>query len=118
MSTTDKSQIVSAIKEWASPTLIVIVGMLLYRDVTELRTDVKTLLSQSYVDKTRIDNLEKRMNQLEQKIYIQTTHIPNSLPADNSERQPIRDSVMTAIVLRSEKHKKTNPLRTIPKTTV
>lgn len=118
MNTTGKSQIISVLKEWASPTLICIVGMLLYRDVTELRTDVKTLLSQSYVDKTRIDNLEKRMDQIEQRIYIETTNAPKSVPMGNSERTPVGESFLTAMIIRSEKHKKNIPARNQPKTTL
>ena len=118
MNSTGKSQIISVIKEWASPTLICIVGMLLYRDVTELRTDVKTLLSQSYVDKTRIDNLEKRVDKLEQKLYNQTTQIPGSVPTGNSERSPMSETLLTVIAIRSEKHKKNFPLKSQPKTTL
>ena len=118
MNTTGKSQIISVLKEWASPTLICIVGMLLFRDVTEMRTDVKTLLSQSYVDKTRIDNLEKRMDQLERKIYIQATNLPGSIPIGNSEKLPIPEMFASVVAIKSEKYKKNVLTKNQPKTTL
>lgn len=59
MSTVPKNDIISAVKEWASPVLIAIVGTLLYSDLTELKSDVKTLLIQQSADRTRIEMLEK-----------------------------------------------------------
>ena len=43
--------------------------MLIWRDVTELRSDVKALLAQSNVDKTKIENLEKDVRSLEQAVF-------------------------------------------------
>lgn len=59
MSNVPKNDIISAVKEWASPVLIAIVGTLLYSDLTELKSDVKTLLIQQSADRTRIEMLEK-----------------------------------------------------------
>lgn len=43
--------------------------MLIWRDISELRSDVKSLLAQSNVDKTRIDNLTNDVKALEQVIF-------------------------------------------------
>lgn len=43
--------------------------MLIWRDVTELRNDVKALLAQSNIDKTKIENLEKDVKNLEQAVF-------------------------------------------------
>ena len=43
--------------------------MLIWRDVTELRNDVKALLAQSNVDKTKIESLEKDVRTLEQAVF-------------------------------------------------
>lgn len=42
--------------------------MMIWRDISELRSDVKSLLAQSNIDKTRIDNLERDVRFLEQKV--------------------------------------------------
>lgn len=66
MSTAPKNDIISTVKEWASPALIAIVGTLLYSDLSELKSDVKTLLIQQSVDRTRIEMLERDIQILEQ----------------------------------------------------
>jgi len=60
------SEIISAIKEWASPMLIAIVGTLLWSDLSELKSDVKTLLIQQSENATRIELLEKDVQILKQ----------------------------------------------------
>lgn len=56
------SQAVSQIKVWLFPTLVSILGAIIWNDVKEIKNDVKSLMAQSNIDKTRIDNLEKRMD--------------------------------------------------------
>ena len=49
--------------------------MMIWRDVTELRSDVKALLAQSSVDKTKIEQLEKEVRFLQQSVFgIKATH--------------------------------------------
>lgn len=59
-----KAGVISTIKEWAAPTLIGIVGMLVWRDVTELRTDVKLLLYNQSANEVKIHNLEEEVKTL------------------------------------------------------
>lgn len=59
-----RDQVISILKEWASPVLIGIVGMLLWRDVTEMRSDVKLLLIQQSSDRVKIEQLETDMKML------------------------------------------------------
>lgn len=56
------------IKIWAFPVLISVVGWFIVNTLYEIKhdlelvkQDVKTLLAQSNIDKTRIDNLEREM---------------------------------------------------------
>jgi hypothetical protein len=70
MATTgQKSNILNSLKIYLFPTLVTILSTMIWRDVTELRTDVKMLLAQSNVDKTRIDNLQKEVQMLQQKVF-------------------------------------------------
>jgi len=64
----NESVTVQRIKVWAFPILISIVGWFAISALQEIRTeletvkaDVKTLLAQSNIDKTRIDNLEREV---------------------------------------------------------
>lgn len=64
-----KQSAVNALKIYIFPTLVTILAMLIWRDVTELRNDVKALLAQSNIDKTKIENLEKDVKTLEQAVF-------------------------------------------------
>ena len=50
---------IEAFKVWIFPSLVSILAMLIWNDVSEIKSDVKALMAQSNVDKTRIDNLER-----------------------------------------------------------
>ena len=48
-----------SIKVWIFPSLVSLVALLIWSDVNEIKGDVKALMAQSNIDKTRIDNLER-----------------------------------------------------------
>jgi hypothetical protein len=50
---------IQTIKVWVFPTLVSILAMMIWNDVNEIKGDVKALMAQSAIDKTRIDNLER-----------------------------------------------------------
>lgn len=50
---------VAQIKAWLFPSLITILAGIIWNDVQEIKADVKALMAQSNIDKTRIDNLER-----------------------------------------------------------
>jgi len=52
---------IAAFKVWIFPTLVSLVSLLIWNDVNEIKSDVKLLMAQSNIDKTRIDNLERQM---------------------------------------------------------
>jgi len=52
---------IDKIKAYAFPTVLSILWMFIYRDITEMKSDIKMLLQQSSVDKTKIENLERIM---------------------------------------------------------
>jgi len=81
---TRETQAVSAIKVWIFPTLVSLVSLLIWNDVNEIKADVKALMAQSNIDKTRIDNLERL-------VYKRTS----SLPFD----EPTRDVVFESFAI-------------------
>ncbi|MGI9142423.1 MAG: hypothetical protein ACR2IJ_04465 [Fluviibacter sp.] len=52
---------IAAFKVWVFPTLVSLISLLIWNDVNEIKADVKLLMAQSNIDKTRIDNLERQM---------------------------------------------------------
>lgn len=55
---------ITAFKTWVFPGLVSILGMMIWQDVNEIKADVKQLMAQSNIDKTRIDNLERQIYKL------------------------------------------------------
>lgn len=54
---------VAQIKAWLFPSLITLLAAIIWNDVKEIKSDVKALMAQSNIDKTRIDNLERAIFQ-------------------------------------------------------
>jgi hypothetical protein len=64
-----KTSVANSIKLYIFPALVTVISMLIWRDISELRADVKALLAQSNIDKTRIDNLINDVKALESSVF-------------------------------------------------
>lgn len=64
---------ISQIKAWLFPSIITVLAAIIWNDVQEIKGDVKALMAQSNVDKTRIDNLERN-------VYKTVTNHPDENP--------------------------------------
>lgn len=87
MQKTDNIQkgVISTIKEWAAPSLVAIVGMLVWRDITELRSDVKLLLYEQSANHVKIEMLEADVKDMKiqiNEISMRESHIPSSPQKD------------------------------------
>jgi hypothetical protein len=58
---TKENPAIVAFKVWVFPSLVSLLGLMIWHDVNEVKADVKALMAQSNVDKTRIDNLERNV---------------------------------------------------------
>lgn len=67
------SPAIEAFKLWVFPSLVSILAMMIWNDVNEIKADVKQLMAQSNIDKTRIDNLERQ-------VYRSTASYPAQVP--------------------------------------
>jgi hypothetical protein len=65
MDSESKSNVVGVIKEWITPFLITILGMFIWRDLSELRDDVKFLVKEQGIGSIKITMLETRLSFLE-----------------------------------------------------
>jgi len=54
---------VAQIKAWLFPSVITLLAGIIWNDVQEIKADIKALMAQSNIDKTRIDNLERAIFQ-------------------------------------------------------
>jgi hypothetical protein len=57
-SSQSQSKIIGTIKEFLAPILLSIVGLFIWRDISEMRADVKLLLVQQSADRVKIENME------------------------------------------------------------
>lgn len=58
---TKENPSIAAFKVWVFPSLVSLVSLLIWNDVNEIKADVKLLMAQSNIDKTRIDNIEREI---------------------------------------------------------
>lgn len=77
---TPKTSMGNTLKIYVFPALVTILATLIWRDVTEMRNDVKMLLAQSNVDKTKIEQLEKDVKSLEQAVFNKRPIAANTVP--------------------------------------
>jgi hypothetical protein len=69
---------VAQIKAWLFPAVITVLAGIIWNDVKEIKGDVKALMAQSNIDKTRIDNLERAI--------FQTKPTSNIPPRDDDHK--------------------------------
>lgn len=64
--------VVPKIKEWLTPILITITGLMVWTQLTELKTDVRALLIQRAMLDVRVYNLEKEVDNI--RLIIRENH--------------------------------------------
>lgn len=64
----EESSVIGEVKTWIFPGIVTLIGIFagmmlnnIQTDLAEVKSDVKLLMAQSNVDKTRIDNLERQV---------------------------------------------------------
>ena len=67
------SSIVNAVKVWIFPGVISVLAGSIWYDLKEVKSDVKQLMIQSNVNQTRINDLERRVNNLETTVYMKAS---------------------------------------------
>lgn len=90
----DNKKIISIIKEWISPFLLLAIIKILWTDLTEMKSDIKILLGESKIYKTEIDNLKTEMSDLKDKVYAgnyKNITIPKLVGIKNDEEIMIKD---------------------------
>ncbi len=79
---TKSNPAIESFKVWVFPSLVSILAMLIWNDVNEIKADVKQLMAQSNIDKTRIDNIERQL-------YKSTASYPAQLPPMSTVREVV-----------------------------
>jgi hypothetical protein len=87
---------IQTLKVWVFPTLVSILAMMIWNDVNEIKADVKALMAQSNVDKTRIDNLERV-------VYKTATSFPASIPIETAVFREMAILPNNKLIIKNEK---------------
>jgi hypothetical protein len=66
---TSEKLFINKVKVWLFPSLITVLGWFLVTSITEMKSDIKTLLTQSSSDKATIEALTKQVDLLNQKVF-------------------------------------------------
>jgi len=91
---------VNAFKVWIFPSLASAMALLIWNDVNEIKSDVKLLMAQSNIDKTKIENLERQL-------YKPTTSFPYpGLPNKESSLTSNYAILPNRDLLKKQKHEK------------
>jgi hypothetical protein len=90
MSERQKNLVISTLKEYASPALIGIAGMLMWRDINEMRSDVKLLLSDKANVQARVINLEEQMKILQSFHMSRTSTSPTTVAYGTEPKSFVR----------------------------
>lgn len=88
---------ISAFKLWIFPSLVSIISLLIWNDVNEIKADVKALMAQSNIDKTRIDNLERQ---------VYNTRVQSSIPIKKESNSVVYSPVYAVLPNNKVKNKK------------
>jgi hypothetical protein len=73
MSTSYRDPVMSRVKEYITPGLITILGVMLWAEISELKRDVKTLLANDAASKMKVDMLEKEIDRIRENISYNDT---------------------------------------------
>jgi len=78
------------VKIWLFPSLVSILGLLIWSDLQTIKTTLATAVIQTTTDKANITNLQNRVDRLEAAVYKQprlvknNEHIPGEPPKDTA----------------------------------
>jgi hypothetical protein len=73
--------VVDAIRTWIFPGLAALVGAMMWSTLNEIKSDLKILMAQSAIDKTRIDNLERA-------VFNNKANTGSNIPIDKRFPEP------------------------------
>lgn len=76
-----ESTSIRSVKSWLFPSVVSVLAAVIWHDVNEIKSDVKQLMAQSNIDKTRIDNLERTVYRSSPAVTISVPNPPDKLPS-------------------------------------
>jgi len=105
------------VKIWLFPSLVSILGLMIWTDLQTIKTSIALNTSTSIVNKTNVENLQRRVDRLEVVIYKQPVIVKNT---NNIPEKPVKDNspLFTKIVATKPDEQSLLIAKTINKTTL
>jgi hypothetical protein len=97
--TKEKSGVLDQLKAWLFPIVLGIFATYLFQDIREIKNDIKTLIAQSNIDKTRIDNLERQ-------VFSRSSLIENSKQSPVEKKNHSDNSLILSLFCTDYRKKK------------
>jgi hypothetical protein len=91
-----KNSALDEVKAWLFPSIVGILGVIIWQDIKEIKSDIKSLIAQSNIDNTRIDNLERI-------IYKKTVSNTIEKKSKNSGSNGLLVDLYTCVLLENRK---------------
>lgn len=82
----DNEKVMTAVRAWLTPFLLIAVATVLYDDINEMKSDIKKLLAQSSADAVKIERLEQEVDALRLRVYSTNQPLNNN---ENDKKQEI-----------------------------
>lgn len=95
---------IQQLKIWAFPTLISLLSAMIWLDVKEIRRDVKNLIVQSSIDRTKIEGLEKQVDILNTRVLYKDASV-SAWPLKDEKREPLALLINKELMLEARKKK-------------
>ena len=97
-----QESIANSIKIWAFPTLATALSVMIWADVREIQSDVKHLMAESNISGTKIENVESRVDKLEQAVFV-SKFSQSSLPEEKKNNKTVK---LYAVLKNDDEEKK------------
>lgn len=69
MAAPSEKSTISIVKAWVFPIVLGVLAWIIKTDISEMKSDIKALLAQSNIDKTKIEHLENDVNALNKAVF-------------------------------------------------
>jgi hypothetical protein len=88
----DNEKVMTAVRAWLTPFLLIAVATVLYDDINEMKSDIKQLLAQSSADAVKIERLEQEVDALRLRVYT------TNQPSNNNENDKKQELELIAVL--------------------
>lgn len=99
------------VKIWLFPSLISILGLMIWTDLQTIKSSITLNTSTSIINKTNVENLQRRVDRLETVVYKQSVIVKTN---NNIPKEPPKDN--TPLFIKIVATKPDDPLLLIAKT--